>query len=130
MKDSKIEWTDRTFNIVWGCTEVSPECDHCYARTFARRTGHDVWGPTNPRRFLSPQYYRAPLAWNAAAMREGIRRKVFCSSMADWAENHPVAAARASLRQSDERDYGLSATPSCPTAPGWSPISYGVLRSG
>ncbi|MFD7161309.1 DUF5131 family protein [Kribbella sp. NPDC059898] len=32
-----IEWTDETWNPVTGCTEVSPGCDHCYARTFAER---------------------------------------------------------------------------------------------
>jgi protein gp37 len=35
--DTKIEWTDATWNPVTGCTEVSPGCDHCYAKTFAER---------------------------------------------------------------------------------------------
>ena len=34
---SKIEWTDATWNPVTGCTEVSPGCDRCYAKTFAER---------------------------------------------------------------------------------------------
>lgn len=25
-----IEWADYTWNLVWGCTKVSPGCDHCY----------------------------------------------------------------------------------------------------
>ena len=33
---SKIEWTDHTFNPWWGCTKVSPACDHCYAESKAR----------------------------------------------------------------------------------------------
>jgi len=36
-QNSAIEWTDSTWNPVTGCTEVSPGCDHCYARTFAER---------------------------------------------------------------------------------------------
>ena len=28
---TKIEWCDHTFNPWWGCTQVSPLCDHCYA---------------------------------------------------------------------------------------------------
>ena len=36
-RDSRIEWTDHTFNPWWGCTKVSPACDHCYAETWARR---------------------------------------------------------------------------------------------
>ncbi len=34
---TKIEWCDATWNAVTGCTEVSPGCDHCYAKTFAER---------------------------------------------------------------------------------------------
>jgi protein gp37 len=31
-QNSKIEWTDHTFNPPWiGCQHVSPGCDHCYA---------------------------------------------------------------------------------------------------
>ncbi len=32
-----IEWTDATWNPVTGCTEVSPGCDNCYAKTLAER---------------------------------------------------------------------------------------------
>ena len=35
--NSKIEWTDATWNPVRGCTKVSPGCVHCYAETFAER---------------------------------------------------------------------------------------------
>lgn len=34
---SNIEWTDRTWNPVVGCTPVSPGCLNCYAATMARR---------------------------------------------------------------------------------------------
>ena len=34
---SKIEWTDRTWNPVTGCTKVSPGCKHCYAERMAAR---------------------------------------------------------------------------------------------
>ncbi len=34
---SKIEWTERTWNPVVGCSKVSPGCTHCYAETMARR---------------------------------------------------------------------------------------------
>ena len=32
-----ISWTDETLNAIWGCTEVSAGCDHCYAATLATR---------------------------------------------------------------------------------------------
>src|SRR5438045_2395776 len=35
--NSKIEWTDATWNPVRGCSKVSPGCLHCYAETFAER---------------------------------------------------------------------------------------------
>ncbi|MDO8415381.1 MAG: phage Gp37/Gp68 family protein [Agitococcus sp.] len=34
---SKIEWTERTWNPVIGCTKVSPGCKHCYAEVMAAR---------------------------------------------------------------------------------------------
>jgi protein gp37 len=34
---SSIEWTDRTWNPVTGCSKVSPGCAHCYAEGVAMR---------------------------------------------------------------------------------------------
>ncbi len=31
MGDTGIEWTDKTWNPVTGCTKVSEGCRHCYA---------------------------------------------------------------------------------------------------
>lgn len=89
-ENSKIEWCHHTFNIVWGCTKVSPACTHCYAETWAKRTGFDVWGADKPRRTFGEKHWQEPLKWNAAAEKEGQRKRVFCSSMADWAEDHPT----------------------------------------
>ncbi|MEV5786742.1 DUF5131 family protein [Streptomyces sp. NPDC052287] len=61
MGNTRIEWTDKTFNAWWGCTPVSPSCDHCYADTLARRWGHDVFQHRGPRRMLSDDYWRKPL---------------------------------------------------------------------
>lgn len=36
-QNSKIEWTEATWNPVRGCTKISPGCKHCYAETFAER---------------------------------------------------------------------------------------------
>ena len=36
-KESKIEWTDTTWNPTTGCDRVSPGCDNCYALTMAKR---------------------------------------------------------------------------------------------
>jgi protein gp37 len=82
-EDSKIEWTDHTFNPWWGCENVSPGCDHCYAETFAKRTGHDVWGHKAPHRFFGEKHWNEPLKWDRAAAGAGVNAKVFCASMAD-----------------------------------------------
>lgn len=76
--NSEIEWTDATWNPVTGCTEVSPGCDHCYARTFAERwrgvPGHPyeqgfdlkLW----PARLINPLQWKKP-------------RRIFVNSMSD-----------------------------------------------
>lgn len=91
-KDSAIEWTHHTFNIVWGCLKISPGCEHCYAETLAKRYGHDVWGPakTTERRTMSESYWKQPLIWNKVAKALEQRQRVFCSSMADVFEDHPT----------------------------------------
>lgn len=83
---SSIEWTDHTFNPWWGCTAVSPACDHCYAEAWARRFGV-LWGVGKARRFASEAYWRQPLAWNAKAAKLSVRPRVFCASMADVFDN-------------------------------------------
>lgn len=88
-EQTAIKWTDSTFNPWWGCTNVSPGCDHCYAETLAKRTGHDVWGKLTARRFFGDKHWAEPLKWNRQAEQEGVRQRVFCASMADVFEAHP-----------------------------------------
>lgn len=82
-KDSKIEWTDETFNPWWGCTKVSPGCGNCYAESLSHRYGHDIWGPGKTRRFFGDKHWAEPLKWNLEAGFHDTRFKVFCASMAD-----------------------------------------------
>lgn len=82
-----IAWTRRTFNPWWGCQRVSPGCAHCYAETFAKRTGHDVWGAGSERRFFGEAHWAEPLRWNAKAEAEDRQDLVFCASMADVFED-------------------------------------------
>lgn len=73
-----IEWTDATWNPVTGCTEVSPGCDHCYAKTFAERW-RGVPGHHFERGFdvvLRPERLDQPLRWRKP-------RRVFVNSMSD-----------------------------------------------
>ncbi len=75
---STIEWTDATWNPVTGCTEVSPGCDHCYARTFAERfrgvQGHPYEQGFDLR--LWSKRLELPLSWKTP-------RRIFVNSMSD-----------------------------------------------
>ena len=82
-----IAWTDHTFNPWHGCTEVSPACDNCYARTFSKRTGRAEWGDLAERVVMSDKYWRHPLSWDADAEAAGRPALVFCASMADVFED-------------------------------------------
>lgn len=89
-KNSHIEWTHHTFNPWWGCTKISPACKHCYAETWAKRVGENVWGHDSERRFFSDKHWDEPLIWNAEATRTGNRKRVFCASMADVFERRSI----------------------------------------
>ena len=70
--DSKIEWTDATWNPVRGCTKISPGCLHCYAETFAERwrgiKGHPYEHGFDLR--LVPGKLAEPLRWSLPHLLE------------------------------------------------------------
>ena len=76
---------------------MSPGCDHCYAETLAKRWGFDVWGPGKPRRFFEQKHWDEPLRWERAAAKAGVRRRVFCASMADVFDNEVPSEWRREL---------------------------------
>jgi len=67
-QQSKIEWTEKTWNPVTGCDKTGPGCDHCYAERFAERfrgvpkhpyeVGFDL--TLRPERLAQPLQWRAP----------------------------------------------------------------------
>jgi protein gp37 len=96
---TKIEWTATyledgtvlpgyTFNPWWGCVKVSPACKFCYAETWDKRLGGNNWGVNSNRRKFGDKHWNEPLKWNTYAGQLGVRLKVFCASMADWAEDN------------------------------------------
>lgn len=96
--NSAIEWTDHTFNPWWGCTKVSPGCDHCYAERDAQRFAPGLWGDDAKRRFFGEAHWQEPMRLQRGAVKSGTRPKVFCASMADVFDNHPdLAEPRARL---------------------------------
>lgn len=93
-ENSKIEWTDHTFNAWWGCEKVSAGCKFCYAESLDNRyhNANPHWGPGSGRKPMSENYWKQPVKWNAAAKKAGVKAKVFCSSMADVFEGHHQTA--------------------------------------
>lgn len=100
-ENSKIEWTDHTFNPWTGCTKVSPGCDHCYAEGWAKRSGIVRWGAGEPRRRTTEANWRQPVKWNRLSenwvANGGKRARVFCSSLADVFDNDVPPEWRADL---------------------------------
>jgi protein gp37 len=81
MGDSKIEWTEKTWNPTTGCTQVSPGCDNCYAMNLVNT--RQVVNPRHPRyghRFdevmLHTERLDQPRSWRAPT-------KIFVNSMSD-----------------------------------------------
>ncbi len=78
MQRSSIEWTETTWNPVTGCTQISPGCAHCYAKTFAERF-RGVSGHTYEDGFdlqLRSERLDQPLRWKKP-------RTIFVNSMSD-----------------------------------------------
>jgi protein gp37 len=95
-ENSKIEWTDHTFNPWRGCTKVSPGCANCYAETLSHRNPAVLgeWGKGKPRVPASEAMWRQPLKWDKAqaahqSFMEGTaaRPRAFCASLADWLDD-------------------------------------------
>lgn len=78
MRTTKIEWTDKTWNPITGCTKKSAGCVHCYAEIMSRRlkamglkkyeNGFEVT--------LHEDYLEEPLKWKKP-------HNIFVCSMSD-----------------------------------------------
>ncbi len=76
--NSKIEWTDKTWNCVTGCTKTSTGCLHCYAENMTRRL-KGMGQPNYQNGFaltMHPDMLNKPLTWKKPGM-------VFVCSMSD-----------------------------------------------
>src|SRR3989338_8552541 len=67
---TRIEWTEQTWNPTVGCTKVSPGCKNCYAETMARRLkAMGVNGYENGFRLtLMPERLSEPLEGSKATV--------------------------------------------------------------
>ncbi len=97
MEQSRISWTDNTFNPWVGCAKVSPGCARCYAETLNKRCGGENWGAGAPRETTGPTYWRKPSKWERQATASGVRIKVFSGSMCDIFDDEAPLEARTTL---------------------------------
>jgi protein gp37 len=77
-QNSKIEWTESTWNPVTGCTKISPGCKNCYAERMALRL-KAAGSPNYANGFkvtLHPHALEIPLRWKK-------HRTIFVNSMSD-----------------------------------------------
>ncbi len=73
-----IEWTEATWNPLTGCTQVSPGCANCYAKTLSNRL-YAMGNPRYKNKFeltLHPDLLNLPLKWKTP-------RTIFVNSMSD-----------------------------------------------
>ena len=76
--NTKIEWTEITWNPVTGCTKISPGCENCYAEKMAKRL-KAMKSPNYKNGFYPTCHSRLikqPLTWKKSQM-------VFVNSMSD-----------------------------------------------
>lgn len=117
-KNSKIGWTDHTFNPWIGCEKVSEGCANCYAETMNARYKWAEWGANGTRKRTSVANWKNPVRWNKDVWRECVscgwrrsikdidvrdgffccecggqtketRQRVFCASLGDVFEDRP-----------------------------------------
>ena len=71
-QNSKIEWTDATWNPITGCTAISDGCKNCYAKRIYERFNNE---PFSTIRFHEDRL-KVPLHWRKP-------RRIFVNSMGD-----------------------------------------------
>jgi len=81
---TKIEWTEQTWNPVTGCTKISPGCKHCYAEAMAKRlTAMGAPGYENgfeisllPERLTQPLKRKKPTIYFVNSMSDLFHEEV------------------------------------------------------
>lgn len=78
MSQTKIEWTETTWNPTTGCTKISPGCKNCYAERMTNRL--QLMGVSKYERgfefAIHPEIVNDPYSWKTP-------RTVFVNSMSD-----------------------------------------------
>lgn len=100
-QNSKIEWTDHTVNLWWGCSKVRTGCKNCYAENLSNRFGDNVWGEKAPRKRIKSAF-KDLSKYQKQGEKEGRMIRVFVGSMMDIFEDSK------SLMNPDEKNNYLT----------------------
>lgn len=78
MAETRIEWADRTWNPITGCTKISEACQHCYAERMSKRlAGRCGYPKDDPFQVVKhDDVFAHPLKWRKPS-------RVFVCSMGD-----------------------------------------------
>lgn len=78
MATTRIDWADKVWNPITGCSSISPGCAHCYAARFAQRLAGRCGYPADKpfRVTFHPDRLEEPLHWRKP-------QTVFVCSMGD-----------------------------------------------
>lgn len=78
MANTKIEWADKVWNWMTGCSPVSEGCDHCWAKRMANRLkGRYGYLRDDPFKVtIHPERFIEPMSWRK-------HRYIFVCSMGD-----------------------------------------------
>ena len=99
-QNTKIEWTEQTWNPATGCTKVSPGCEHCYAEVMANRLkAMGVRGYENgfkltlqPQRLWEPLQRKKPTVYFVNSMSDLFHEEIpasYIKSVFAVIENSP-----------------------------------------
>jgi protein gp37 len=81
---SGINYVHHSFAPWIGCTPASPGCANCYARAIMdyrlHRARYVAGAPRSP---AAESTWKKPLAWDRAAAKAGVRRRVLLSHLSD-----------------------------------------------
>lgn len=136
---SRIEWTERTWNPITGCTKVSPGCKHCYAEAMARRLqamgtpgyadGFAV--ATHAQRLIDPMQRAKPTVYFVNSMSDLFHEAVsdsFIEQVFDVIAQTPQHTYQILTKRS-ERLVEYFSTRSCPDN-AWLGVSVENRRHG
>ena len=85
MSKTSIEWTDATWQVVTGCTKISPGCDNCYAETMhirlqgMKKPGYEAGFSTRtllPERLIEPTLTKKPKRYFVCSMSDLFHKDI------------------------------------------------------